>query len=410
MIATRKLLLLAALVGVATAKIYFKEDFNDDGWSDRWVESQWKPRAEIGNWVHTAGKWSDDFSDDKGIQTGADARFYGLTAAMEEAFDNEGKDLVLQFSVKNEQQLDCGGGYLKLLPAPLDQEEFGGDSKYYIMFGPDICGSATQRTHVIVHYDRTEKNLLVNEDVRCETDRTTHLYTLHVKPDNTYEVFIDQKSVRKGKLAEDFDFLPPKQIKDPEAKKPEDWVDEAKIADPEDVKPEGYDDIPQQIPDPEAEMPEDWDEDEDGEWEPPMMDNPEWKGEWKPKMIDNPDYKGPWVHPEIDNPDYFEDDTLYHVNVAYVGFELWQVKSGTVFDDIIVTDSLDEAIAYGEQTWGKKVKLEKKAFDAEEEEKRKAAEEERKRREAEEAEDDEDEEEEDELDDELEEPAHDDEL
>lgn len=29
----------------------------------------------------------------------------------------------------------------------------------------------------------------------------------------------------------------------------------------------------------------------DGEWEPPQIDNPDYKGEWKPKQIDNPDYK-----------------------------------------------------------------------------------------------------------------------
>jgi len=29
-----------------------------------------------------------------------------------------------------------------------------------------------------------------------------------------------------------------------------------------------------------------------GEWEAPMINNPEYKGKWKPKMIANPDYKG----------------------------------------------------------------------------------------------------------------------
>lgn len=29
----------------------------------------------------------------------------------------------------------------------------------------------------------------------------------------------------------------------------------------------------------------------DGEWEPPMVDNPEYKGEWKPKQKKNPAYK-----------------------------------------------------------------------------------------------------------------------
>lgn len=60
----------------------------------------------------------------------------------------------------------------------------------------------------------------------------------------TYEVIIDQRSTATGKLEEDWMLLPPKMIKDPEAKKPEDWVDEAKIPDPTDVKPEGWEDIP----------------------------------------------------------------------------------------------------------------------------------------------------------------------
>ena len=39
-------------------------------------------------------------------------------------------------------------------------------------------------------------------------------------------------------------------------------------------------DKPEYIPDPDAEKPEDWDEDMDGEWEPPMIPNPEYKGQW----------------------------------------------------------------------------------------------------------------------------------
>ena len=98
-----------------------------------------------------------------------------------------------------------------------------------------------------------------------------------------------------------------------------------------------YDDIPAEIPDPEATKPEDWDDDEDGEWEPPLIDNPAYKGAWKPKLIPNPEYKGEWVHPYIPNPDYKVDEKLsVRCNdCQYIGFELWQVKSGTIFDDII---------------------------------------------------------------------------
>merc|ERR1719453_2827577 len=83
-----------------------------------------------------------------------------------------------------------------------------------------------------------------------------------------------------------------------------------------------------------------------------MIDNPEYKGEWKQKTIDNPDYKGVWSPPDIDNPEYVPDDKLYlHKDLAHVGFELWQVKAGTVFDNIFVGDSLEEAEAFRKETF-----------------------------------------------------------
>ena len=106
-----------------------------------------------------------------------------------------------------------------------------------------------------------------------------------------------------------------------------------------------------------------------------MIDNPDFKGPWKPKMIDNPDYKGPWKHPMIPNPEYSYDDKMHAVcsgdGCTHVGFELWQVKSGTIFDDIIVTDSLEEAQKFAEETFFKKKDAEKKMFDDIEEAKRK---------------------------------------
>lgn len=71
-----------------------------------------------------------------------------------------------------------------------------------------------------------------------QDDEYSHLYTLIVNPDNSYEVKIDNKKVESGSLEDDWDFLPPKRIKDPEAKKPEDWDDREKIPDPDDKKSE----------------------------------------------------------------------------------------------------------------------------------------------------------------------------
>jgi calreticulin len=321
-------------------------------------------QSEMGEWKWTAGEFHADATD-KGIQTHPDARHHGITAKFPgESFTNEGKEMVLQFSVKHEQDLDCGGGYIKLL-SNIDQDKFSGDTPYQVMFGPDICGPSNRKTHVIFNYPPKNDNLLIKNEVKTETDRLTHLYTLVVKPDNTFEVLIDQEVVRSGKLEEEFDFLLPKQIKDPSVKKPADWVDAKKIADPEDKKPEGWDDIPSEVPDADATKPEDWDDEEDGAWEPPMVANPDYKGAWKARMIDNPEYKGEWVHPQIPNPDYVDDKEL-HVrarNVNAIGFELWQVKSGTIFDDIIVTDSYEEAKAYADKTFAKKAAVEKEKFD-----------------------------------------------
>ncbi|BFZ00166.1 hypothetical protein BsWGS_03205 [Bradybaena similaris] len=379
---TTGLALLVLLLGVASADptSYFEERFNDgDKWETRWVNS--KHKSDLGKFILTAGKFYGDAEKDKGIQTSQDARFYALSAKFD-AFSNKDKTLVVQFTVKHEQNIDCGGGYVKLFPSTLDQTDMHGDTPYNIMFGPDICGPGTKKVHVIFNYKG--KNLLVKKDIRCKDDVYTHLYTLIVKPDNTYEVKIDSEKVESGSLEEDWDFLPPKTILDPDASKPDGWDDREKIDDPDDSKPEDWD-KPEHIPDPDAKKPDDWDDEMDGEWEPPMIDNPEYKGDWKPKQIDNPNYKGKWVHPEIDNPEYTPDAQLYaYDDFAAIGFDLWQVKAGTIFDNILITDDADYAEKIGNETYGKTKDPERKMKEQQDEDERKTREEEEKKRKEEE--------------------------
>ncbi|XP_055642086.1 calreticulin [Toxorhynchites rutilus septentrionalis] len=378
-----KVLAVLSVVALVAAEVYFEENFKDDSWEKNWVQSEHKG-VEYGKFVQTAGKFFNDEENDKGLQTSQDARFYALSAKFK-PFSNKDDTLVIQFSVKHEQNIDCGGGYLKVFDCSVNQKDLHGDSPYLVMFGPDICGPGTKKVHVIFSYKG--KNHLINKDIRCKDDVYTHFYTLIVKSDNSYEVLIDNEKVEFGSLEEDWDFLPPKKIKDPEAKKPEDWDDRATIADPDDTKPEDWD-KPEHIPDPDATKPDDWDDEMDGEWEPPMIDNPEYKGEWKPKQIDNPSYKGVWVHPEIDNPEYVEDSNLYlREEVCAVGLDLWQVKAGTIFDNFLITNDVETAekaaAVFKETQEG-----EKKIKEAQEAEERKKAEEEAKA--AEDAKDDED--------------------
>jgi len=332
-------LFFLSFIALSSATTYFSDDFSGSDLKN-WVQSTARTEEERGNIGLSEGKWATDKASETGLKTLNDARFYVYSAKFPE-FSNAGKDLVLQYTVKHEQSIDCGGAYLKLHPANLDQANYNGDSVYSIMFGPDICGG-TRRTHFILN--NKDKNHLIKNDIPTESDTFTHTYTLILKPDNTFQVLIDGEEKRAGSIEEEFEILEPKLINDPAQSKPADWVDEAQIDDPEDVKPEGWDAIPQEIIDPEASKPEDWDDELDGEWEAPKVANPEYKGVWRAKRIDNSAYKGSWVHPQVDNPAYVADDKLYqYSSIGAVGIEIWQVKAGTIFDNILVTDSVEEA-------------------------------------------------------------------
>merc|ERR1712014_173120 len=171
------------------------------------------------------------------------------------------------------------------------------------------------RTHLIFNYKG--KNVLKKSDLdyKQETDGTSHLYRMILKPDNTVRVEIDEEKIYEGSIKEDWEVLAPKEIADPEDKKPDDWDDE-----------------------------------EDGDWEAPMKDNPAYKGDWMVKRISNPAYKGFWEATKIANPDYVDDDSVYKfADFSFIGFDLWQVKGNTIFDNIIITDDAAEADSFAKK-------------------------------------------------------------
>merc|ERR1712072_441439 len=204
------------------------------------------------------------------------------------------------------------------------------------------CGY-TKRTHLIFQYKG--KNVLKKTDLdyKQEGEGTSHLYRLIVKPDNTVKVEIDEEKIYEGSMKEDWEILAPKTIPDPADKKPSDWVEDSMMDDPTEKKPDDWAEE-KRIVDPEAKKPDDWDDEEDGDWEAPMKDNPEYKGEWMAKRISNPAYKGFWEAKKIDNPEYVDDDAVYkYADFGFIGFDLWQVKGGTIFDNVLVCDDVAEA-------------------------------------------------------------------
>jgi len=319
-----------------------------DGWESRWTSSEWKKSdGTQGTWKASAGKWYGDEKEDTGIQTAEDSRFFGLSAGFE-SFSNAGKELIIQYQAKYEKDIECGGGYVKIGPKLSDPKAFGDPTPYNIMFGPDKCGY-TKRTHLIFNYKG--KNVLKKSDLayKQENDGTSHVYRMVLKPDNTVRVEIDQEKIYEGSLKDDWELLAPKEISDPADKKPSDWVDDSMMDDPADKKPDDWV-TEKRIVDSAAKKPDDWDDEEDGEWEAPMIDNPEYKGDWSVKRISNPAYKGFWEAKKIANPEYVDDDNLYkYDDFGFIGFDLWQVKGNTIFDNVIITDDVAEADAFAKK-------------------------------------------------------------
>ena len=86
-----------------------------------------------------------------GIQTSQDAKFYGISAKFDEAFSNKDKDLVIQFSVKHEQTIDCGGGYVKVgYIMFLKESRFINDCNYFVfakIFTKQISKTSKNQKH-----------------------------------------------------------------------------------------------------------------------------------------------------------------------------------------------------------------------------------------------------------------------
>jgi calnexin len=380
------------------ASALFVETFQGD-WKSKWVRS--KDPKYSGEFAVGPGA-KPAIPGDLGLIVTRKARHYGIAAPVKTGSLDD-KTLVVQYELRLEEGLECGGAYVKLLLDEVsDLSTLNGDTPYSIMFGPDKCG-ITDKVHFIFQYRNPLTGKLEEKHLKnppsVNTDSKTHLYTLIVNTKNSsYQILIDNKEARSGSLLEDFEppVNPPKEIDDPNDKKPADWVDNPKIPDPnakkpddwdenepkeipdpDAVKPEGWlDDEPERIPDPNARKPDDWDDEEDGEWEPPMIPNPkceevgcgEWKppmipnpryrGKWKAPLIDNPNYKGPWKPRKIPNPDYYEDVHPSIQPIGAIAIEIWTMNQGFVFDNFLVDFDPENAAKFAKETFEVKHKHE----------------------------------------------------
>mmetsp|Transcript_4759 Transcript_4759/g.7151 ORF Transcript_4759/g.7151 Transcript_4759/m.7151 type:complete len:498 (-) Transcript_4759:28-1521(-) len=353
---------------------------------DRWFISE--AEEYTGNWrvesVQQELVELEAIQGDKGLVMQDVAAKHGIFAPFDKHLSSEQgeKDIVVQYEVRFQREISCGGAYLKLVRATDDlvKEAFSSQDPYVIMFGPDKCGSDNKLHFIVQHQNPVslqyeEKHLFPHPTIPL--DGLTHLYTLHIHggKENTFTLEIDHNIVAQGSFLNDEHFTPsfnpPRMIDDPEDVKPNDWVDEPMMDDPKAVKPDDWVDEPT-IPDPEAVMPQEWDDELDGEWEPPQIFNPDYVGEWEAPQIENPDYVGEWTPRQIENPTFFQDDNpaAQIRDIAGLGFELWTMTEHVMFDNILVTHSREVADDFASRTFDVKSAIEQQLYEKLEEKKR----------------------------------------
>uniref|UniRef100_A0A672TDN7 Calnexin n=1 Tax=Sinocyclocheilus grahami TaxID=75366 RepID=A0A672TDN7_SINGR len=293
---------------------YFAESFDKETLHG-WVLSQAKKDGIDEEIAKYDGKWEvEEMKDtklpgDKGLVLKSKAKHHAISALLLRPFTFDTKPLIVQYEVNFQTGIDCGGAYVKLLSQTpdLDLEEFVDKTPYTIMYGPDKCGE-DYKLHFIFRHKNPKTGEFEEKhakkpdaDLRSYyTDKKTHLYTLVLNPDNSFEILIDQAVVNSGSLLNDMTppINPPAEIEDPDDHKPEDWDERPKIQDPD-------------------------------------------AGVWKPR--------------KIPNPDFFEDLHPFRMTpISAVGLELWSMSSDIFFDNFFITSDRNVAERWAADGWGLK--------------------------------------------------------
>ena len=359
----------------------------------------------------------------KGLKTLDDNRFYHYSCDMNRTISTFNKSIFIGYQVTQTRDQKCAGSYLKFFKEPFDPEHFNSDTPYEFMFGHEYCGSTDQVQCTFNHdgkkHEKTQK-------IWTKHDKETHWFGIKLYANHTFEAYVDLKREAFGTIGSKwkgmkqvyvcicrcflltlsssftvytlilflryfhlfFLLLPsfslplfffslshltpsisippsiplPQKYND-DVKKPDDWDDREYIPDPDEEQPEDWDDQHRFVTDPNATKPQWWNETEDGEWIAPIIQNPAFKGKWRAADIKNPNYTGPWVSPLERNYEVSDAEwEKYFPVFRYVAIDDWQVESGTIFDNIIITDDPVEYEAFQRATYQRQKEVEKPGF------------------------------------------------
>lgn len=100
------------------------------------------------SWSFAEPKVYPGFEGDRGLLLASPVNYYAVSTALRRPIFFGKETFVLQYEVKFQEGLECGGAYIKLFRAPIEStstlfrpERLDDQTPYTVMFGPDRCGT-----------------------------------------------------------------------------------------------------------------------------------------------------------------------------------------------------------------------------------------------------------------------------
>ena len=374
-------------------RILYYENFSDPNVLDRWLRTT--NFRFTGKWIAQQTYPLQTRRFEKAIVTQSRTASHAISTKFRHPISVPGEPLVIQFEARVQLLFTCASPFMTIFTdADFDPLDLSNETFRWIEFGPQNCLNKNQ-THLDV-FTRASDGSHIRHSLKrapwIPVDEIAHLYTLIIRPDGTFEILVDNRSMRNGTFTGDF--APPifdlPTIDDPNDKKPDDWVDDVLILDPNAVKPADWDDdapmmIPDpkrlnppkgwlleeqpHIPDPKAKKPDTWNSDTMGEWQPPLISNPKClyapgcgpytppkirnlkaRGKWRAPYVPNPNYKGEWKPRQIPNPNYNGQVDKFEIPpITGIGFSVWSEYRDIAFTNVLIATNESAVKAWNEK-------------------------------------------------------------
>ncbi|OHT13979.1 Calreticulin family protein [Tritrichomonas foetus] len=289
-------------------EVYFYEAFSDHSVEKYWIPTDSKNYT--GAWQIEHTEIPQTLPNENALVAKSRNSHSAISTKFKKPITFINQTFVLQYEMRPQFAFTCSGAYLKLFSdSNFDPKKLTNETKHILMFGPDRCGELN-RIHFIFNYFHPKrkiyKELILKSPPEAPVDVYNHLYTLIVRPNNTFSILVDNEIVKNGSLFFDFDppLLEPREIPDPDDKKPEDWNEN--------------------------------------------------KSEWKQKKILNPFYFMD-VHPHNFPP------------FSGIGFEIWHVNRDLAFQNILIAGDEEAVLEWNKNNFLPRQKWQLESYQEEDE-------------------------------------------